>query len=161
VDFNVHPAGYIPRTYYPGTTARAQARVIELAEGGIVSGLTLTLAPRPRRAPLVRRETTGTVVLADGRPAPCAWTGLIAARYADWSPNSWSRVGEGGRFTVHGYEGFSYAVQVYRAVLDEQGRNTGLVFVKSVIVSPTAATAPLHIVLPPEVNCEPRRPPKD
>jgi hypothetical protein len=151
---------FFPRTYYPGTMSRAEARVIELGEGGLVSGLALTLAPRPR-GELVRREVEGTVVLADGRPAPCAWIGLNAAKYAHQSPNSWSRVGEGGRFTVHGHEGYSYAVQVYRAVLDEQGRNTGLIFVKSVIVSPTATTAPLRVVLPPKVNCEPGRPPED
>ncbi|HEV7891645.1 MAG TPA: carboxypeptidase regulatory-like domain-containing protein [Pyrinomonadaceae bacterium] len=160
VPFNIHPTGFFPRTYYPGTTARAEARVIELGEGGSVSGLTLTLVPQPRRE-LVRREVEGTVVLADGHPAPCAWIGLNAAKYADRSPNSWNRVGEGGRFTVQGYEGFNYAVQVYVAVLDEQGRNTGLIHVRTAIVSPTATTAPLRIVLPPEVNCEPRRPPKD
>lgn len=160
VPVNIHPAGFFPRTYYPGTTARAEARVIELGEGGLVSGLALTLAPRPRR-PLVPREVEGTVVFADGRPAPCAWTGVNAAKYAHQSPGSWSRVGEGGRFTVHGYEGYSFAVHVYVAILDEQGRNVGLNPVRTLIVSPTATTEPLRVVLPPEVNCEPRRPPED
>ena len=149
-----NPPPVFPRTYFPGTGERTAATVIELREGQSVSGLEMTLVPPPATA-LVRREIKGTVVLSDGRPAPCAMVSIIDAKYAKTRGGHGEfRVGEGGRFTLHGYEGYSYAVQAYVPVIDERGRNVGSVAAEPVIVSPSQAAAPVRLVTRPTGNCD-------
>lgn len=153
-----NPPTIFPRTYYPGTPARAEAGVIELREGGSVSGLSFKLARPPERA-LVRREIRVEVVLSDGRPAPCAMVSLLDAKHAPrrgmlvFGPSE-IRVGEDGRFTFHGYEGYNYAVQAYVPVLDARGHRVGSVVADPAFVSPTATTVPLRIVVPPGGDCD-------
>jgi hypothetical protein len=153
------PQVIFPRTYYPGTHARAEAGVIDLREGGSVEGLELTLAVPPPLN-LVPREIKVEVVLADGRPAPCAMVSLFDARHAPprgmvgMGPGGEMRVGEDGRFTLGGYEGYTYAVQARVPVIDERGSRVGDYVAEPAVVSPTAATAPLRMVIPPGGNCD-------
>lgn len=139
-----------PRTFFPGTPDRSKAAIIELPEAGEKLNMNFQLPPR-----LVSRLIRGSVVLSNGKPAPCAMTGLIDARFAkDHFGGTHVRVEKDGHFTRGAVDGYKYAVQAYVPVISKDGHTVGYLYAPSVEVVASEKTDPVRLVMPPEANCD-------
>jgi hypothetical protein len=59
-------SGYFPRTFYPGTTERSDAKIIELSEGSAESGIDINVGPREKAFSISGRM----VDQSTGKPVP-------------------------------------------------------------------------------------------
>jgi hypothetical protein len=137
-----------PRTFYPGTPDRSQATILEVSEADQKVDQDFRLPPR-----LVKREIKGSVVFANGSPAPCALVGLFDPILAK-DHRGGQRTGNEGQFTLTAPDGYKYAVQAHVPVFDNSGRWVGYLSAPSVEVIATEKTDPVRLVMPPEANCD-------
>jgi len=102
-------------TYYPGTTDRSKATVIEISLGGETSGIEIRMPPR-----LTEYRVRGFVVWADGSPAANEDVYLEDVNYPGWCVNGCeSKTDAQGQFDLQGYSGVNY-----RAVSTADRRST-------------------------------------
>ena len=106
----VNPANHVgrrmpayARSYFPGRSSAAQARVIRVKENQTLRNDDFLLPP-----PLKERTFAGTVVLPDGTPASSAQVSLVDANDKGSSPSIAVQTNESGHFVVKGYESYSY-----------------------------------------------------
>jgi hypothetical protein len=92
-----------PRSYYPGVKSLAEAKIFDIAEGEELEVDSFRLPPG-----LKERKIEGVVEWPDGRPATGA---SIILEYTErrWVESSGSADNE-GRFSIKGFEGFTYLV---------------------------------------------------
>jgi protocatechuate 3,4-dioxygenase beta subunit len=91
------------RSYFPGRSSAAQARVIRVRENQTLRNDDF-LVPPPRK----ERTFTGTVVMPDGTPASSAQVSLMDANDRGSGSNPTVLTDESGHFVIKGYEGYSY-----------------------------------------------------
>jgi protocatechuate 3,4-dioxygenase beta subunit len=101
---NTEPLPY-PRIYYPGVPTRAQAGIVSVKEGERVRDLELRMLPR-----LEEINLEGTVVWADGRPAPGAGVNVSLFEEGEMTVYRWLKADERGRFTLKVFSGANYKV---------------------------------------------------
>lgn len=116
----VNPANHIgrdlpayTRSYFPGRSSVAQARVIRVKENQTLRNDDFLVPP-----PLKERTFTGTVVMLDGTPASNALVFLRDANDKGSGSNPAVRADERGHFVIKGYEGYLYWLD---AILDLNG----------------------------------------
>lgn len=103
-----------PRTFYPGTTDRSKATVLEIGLGEKLSGIDVRLPPN-----LTEYVVRGFVIWPDGRLAVGVDVHLEDINYAGWCVNGCSQKTDAqGQFELRGYSGFNYRVvsTAYRTV---------------------------------------------
>ena len=101
------PTNVYPRTYYPGVARTEEAEVLELKAGEELKGRDLRLPPR--RAESVIR---GRVTWTDGSPVANAVVAYRDVTYADTKVNNSINADERGEFTLKGYVGGVYRIEV-------------------------------------------------
>ena len=95
-----------PPTFYPGTTDRSKAMVIEISLGGETSDLEIRMPPR-----VTEYKVRGFVVWADGTPAANVEVHLEDVNYPGWCvDNCEAETDAQGLFELTGYSGVSYRV---------------------------------------------------
>jgi hypothetical protein len=134
-------------TYYPSTTERGEAEVIELGEGQRVSGIQFRLPP-----PLARRAVTGVVVWSDGRPVSRPHSEVSVTEVSSGRPAGMNvKVGPDGRFTFQAFEGVLYKVRAQVPAdpnwSPDSGRGVALLVSPETEVTPSAGSAPLRLVI--------------
>jgi hypothetical protein len=101
------PTNAYARTYYPGVARREEAEVLEIKAGEELKGRDLRLPPR--RAESVIR---GRVTWADGTPVANAAVSYRDVTYADTRINQGVNADARGEFTIKGYAGAVYRIEV-------------------------------------------------
>lgn len=97
-----------PRTFYPGVTERSQAAVITIGLGQKLTDINIQLPVK-----LIERTVQGFVVWPDGRPAANVDIYLEDVNRPDRCINDCSaKTDAQGRFTLQGFAGYTYIVQV-------------------------------------------------
>lgn len=100
-----------PLTYYPGVSDRAQAKVITIGEGQIITDYNLEIPPLP-----LEYEVAGNVVWPDGRPAVEARVSYMVVGFSELY-GTWN---EESTFHFKAYGGLQLAI---RATLElEKGK---------------------------------------
>jgi hypothetical protein len=106
----VNPANHVgrgmpayARSYYPGRSSAAQARVITVKENQTLLNDDFLLPP-----PLKERTFAGTVSMPDGTPVSGARVSLVDANDKGPTSNTSVQTDESGHFVVKGYESYSY-----------------------------------------------------
>lgn len=97
----------LTKTYYPGVTDPAKAKIIRVKPGASVENLVSEILNT-----LVRREFTGSVVGPDGKPVEGAEVTLNQEKGIGWSRTQEVRTDENGRFRLIGFEGQTYIIFV-------------------------------------------------
>ncbi len=98
----------LTKTYYPGVTDPAKAKIIRVKPGASVENLVFEIVDT-----LVRREFTGSVVWPDGKPVTGAEVTLNQEKAIGWSRTQEVRTDENGRFRLIGFEGQTYIIFVF------------------------------------------------
>jgi hypothetical protein len=101
------PTGAFPRTYYPGVADIAKAEVISMGAGENLLDRNFHLPTR--RAPSVIR---GKVVWNDGTPVMKAGISFREVSYHDSQSNYGIDADEQGYFTINGYIGQTFIIEV-------------------------------------------------
>jgi 5-hydroxyisourate hydrolase-like protein (transthyretin family) len=97
-----------PRTYYPGVTSKAAARVITVKEGVRLHELEFQMP-----AALQEYQVEGQVVWSDGKQAPGVSIYLSLMEDGEMSEFSSLRADAEGRFKLKIFEGLQYKVSAY------------------------------------------------
>ena len=102
------------RTFYPGTTDRNQATVVDVKPGQKTSSLNFQLTKK-----LIPHLVHGTIIFADGKPAADVSITLEDVNRPHVCVNGCDiRSDSQGRFTLKGYEGYTYFVVAYDSSKD-------------------------------------------
>jgi hypothetical protein len=125
-------------TYHPGVTDWAYAAVVTVVAGQEVQNINI-LVDRPS---LTLRAIEGVCVWEDGRPAADTRINLLVAKYPWGAPDS-TGTDKNGSFTLHGYEGIEYLVDLPDYSDGKKPR------VDPVKVSPKAGVNRVRLVLHP------------
>ena len=125
-------------TYHPGVNALAYAAPVTIVAGQEAQNINILLD----RPSLTLRTIEGICVWDDGRPAPDTRVNLLVAKYPWIAPASIG-ADKSGSFTLHGYEGIEYLIDLpdYR-----DGKKPRVDVVK---ISPTAGANRVRLVLHP------------
>ena len=127
-----------PRTYFPGVGKKAQAGVVSVREGARRRDVELVLPPR-----LAEYTVEGSVIWADGRPAPGVNIYLELQEEGELAALRSLRADERGRFTLKVYQGLTYKVSAY-----PQGATGNAAQSQWVDAPPTSDAPPIKLVLP-------------
>ncbi len=107
-----------PRTFYPGTTNLAEAELITISEGQVISGYDFKL---PKK--LSPRKVEGIVVYPDGTPAPNAMISIQESEYAEGSMGfSPTQTKADGSFSITLMSGLRHLVKAVVTANDTPSR---------------------------------------
>ena len=125
-------------TYHPGVNELAYAAAVTVVNGQEIQNINILLG----RPSLTLRTIEGVCVWDDGRPAADKYVNLLVAKYP-WGAPSSSSTDKNGAFTLHGYEGIEYLIDLpdYR-----DGKKPRVDVIK---ISPTASANRVRLVLHP------------
>jgi hypothetical protein len=101
-----------PRTYYPGVTSRALAKIVSVKEGESLQRIDIQFPAR-----LTQRTVNGVVVWPDGRPADAVSIYVSLMEEGDMSSFATVPADENGKFSLTLYEGLQYRVSAFRQLL--------------------------------------------
>jgi hypothetical protein len=94
-------------TFHPGVTEMTFAAEVTVVAGAEAQNINILLG----RPSLTSRSITGVCVWDDGRPAPDMYVNLLVAKYP-WGAPSSSSTNKDGTFTLNGYEGIEYLIDL-------------------------------------------------
>jgi len=125
-------------TFHPGVTELSFAAEVTVTAGVDIQNINILLD----RPSLTLRPIEGLCVWDDGRPAAEARINLLVASYPWISPAS-IETDKAGSFTLHGYEGIEYLIDLPDYHDSNKPR------VDAVKISPTAGANRVRLVLHP------------
>ena len=125
-------------TFHPGVTEMTFAAEVTVVAGAEAQNINILLG----RPSLTSRSITGVCVWDDGRPAADMYVNLLVAKYP-WGAPSSSSTNKDGTFTLNGYEGIEYLVDLPDY---HDGKKPRVDVVK---ISPTAGPNRVRLVLHP------------